>query len=274
MLKYFSKEFGEVFMETLTVNNKSFGLLNANTLRLIACILMLMDHAWATVIPGSDWLTYAGRMAFPIFAFQIAEGFFHTSDFKKYARRLFIFALISEIPFNLMYASSIIYPFHQNVMFTLLLGLLAIKSLDNIRIACSGRSLRIWNSSQVKAFILGIIKAALCVLAAGIGFTDYGMTGVLTIILFYLCRGFRLAPLVQLAGMVYINCFAIMGRTIPLTLGSISFDFPTQGFAVLSLIFIWLYNGKKGHSSKVLQYSFYAFYPVHMLILAMIVAAM
>lgn len=79
-------------METQTVNNniKSFGLINANTLRLIACILMLMDHAWATVIPGSDWLTYAGRMAFPIFAFQIAEGFFHTSDFKKYARRLFI----------------------------------------------------------------------------------------------------------------------------------------------------------------------------------------
>ena len=85
-------------METQTVNNniKSFGLINANTLRLIACILMLMDHAWATVIPGSDWLTYAGRMAFPIFAFQIAEGFFHTSDFKKYARRLFIFGLISE----------------------------------------------------------------------------------------------------------------------------------------------------------------------------------
>lgn len=262
-------------METQTVNNnvKYFGLINANTLRVIACILMLMDHAWATVIPGSDWLTYAGRMAFPIFAFQIAEGFFHTSDFKKYARRLFIFALISEIPFNLMYASSIIYPFHQNVMFTLLLGLLAIKSLDNIRMACAGRSFKGWNSSQVKAVILGIIKAALCVLAAGIGFTDYGITGVLTIILFYLCRGFRLAPLAQIAGMVYINCFAILGRTIPLVIGSLSFDFPTQGFAVLSLLLIWMYNGKKGRSSKALQYGFYAFYPVHMLILAMIVAA-
>ena len=261
-------------METQTVNNniKSFGLINANTLRLIACILMLMDHAWATVIPGSDWLTYAGRMAFPIFAFQIAEGFFHTSDFKKYARRLFIFGLISEIPFNLMYAGSFIYPFHQNVMFTLLLGLLAIKSLDNIRMACADRSFKDWNSSQVKAVILGILKTALCVLAAGIGFTDYGMTGVLTIILFYLCRGFRLAPLIQLAAMVYINCFAIMGRTIPLALGSMTFDFPTQGFAVLSLIFIWLYNGKKGRSSKALQYGFYAFYPVHMLILAIILA--
>ena len=263
-------------MEIKTVNNnaKSFGLINANTLRVIACILMLMDHSWATVIPGSDWLTYAGRMAFPIFAFQIAEGFFHTSDFKKYARRLFVFALISEIPFNLMYASSVIYPFHQNVMFTLLLGLLAIKSLDAIRMACAGHSFKDWNSSTVKFLILGLLKASLCVLAAGIGFTDYGITGVLTIILFYLCRGFRMAPLVQLAGMVYINCFAIMGRTIPLTLGSMSFDFPTQGFAVLSLIFIWLYNGKKGRSSKVLQYGFYTFYPVHMLILAMILAAM
>ena len=261
-------------MEIKTVNNniKSFGLINANTLRVIACILMLMDHAWATVIPGSDWLTYAGRMAFPIFAFQIAEGFFHTSDFKKYARRLFIFGLISEIPFNLMYASSVIYPFHQNVMFTLLLGLLAIKSLDNIRMACADRSFKDWNSSQVKAVILGILKTALCVLASGIGFTDYGMTGVLTIILFYLCRGFRGARLAQIAGMVYINCFALMGRTIPLALGSMTFDFPTQGFAVLSLIFIWLYNGKKGRSSKALQYGFYAFYPVHMLILAIIVA--
>lgn len=263
-------------METQTVNNnvKSFGLINANTLRLIACVLMLMDHTWATVIPGSDWLTYAGRMAFPIFAFQIAEGFFRTSNFKKYALRLFIFALISEIPFNLMYAGSIIYPFHQNVMFTLLLGLLAIKSLDATRMACAEHSFKNWNLSTVKAFILGIIKAALCVLAAGIGFTDYGMTGVLTIILFYLCRGFRGARLVQLAGMVYINCFALMGRTIPLALGSMVFDFPTQGFAVLSLIFIWLYNGKKGRSSKALQYGFYAFYPVHMLILTMIVAAM
>ena len=63
-----------------------------------------------------------------------------------------------------------------------------------------------------------------------------------------------------------------MGRTIPLALGSMTFDFPTQGFAVLSLIFIWLYNGKKGRSSKALQYGFYAFYPVHMLILAIIVA--
>ena len=70
--------------------------------------------------------------------------------------------------------------------------------------------------------------------------------------------------------MVLLNIIVFDGMTIPVSLGSFSYDFPTQGFAVLALIPIWLYNGKKGRSSKALQYGFYAFYPVHLLILALI----
>ena len=113
--------------------------LNATYLRLLALALMLLDHMWATIVPGNDWMTFIGRLAFPIFAFQIAEGYYHTSDFKRYAKRLLLFALISEIPFNLMMGSSVINPFHQNVMFTLLLGLLGITGLGiigNIAGAC------------------------------------------------------------------------------------------------------------------------------------------
>ena len=103
-----------------------FGGLNANTLRIIALVLMLSDHIWATAMSFGNWMTYIGRMAFPIFAFQIAEGYLHTSNFKKYALRLLGFAVVTEIPFNLFYSSRVFNPYHQNVLFTLLLGLLAI----------------------------------------------------------------------------------------------------------------------------------------------------
>ena len=92
--------------------------LSSFTLHVLAMILMLCDHLWATLLPGQEWLTCIGRIAFPIFAFMIAEGFYQTSNRKKYLKRMFIFALISEIPFNLIMSSGLINPFHQNVLFT------------------------------------------------------------------------------------------------------------------------------------------------------------
>ena len=74
--------------------------LNAMSLRLLALALMLLDHMWATIVPGNDWMTFIGRLAFPIFAFQIAEGYYHTSDFKRYAKRLLLFALMAVIMFK------------------------------------------------------------------------------------------------------------------------------------------------------------------------------
>lgn len=76
-------------------------LLDANALKIIAVVLMMLDHLWASVIPGNRWMTMLGRCAFPIFAFMVAEGYVHTSDVKKYIKRLFVFALISEIPFKI-----------------------------------------------------------------------------------------------------------------------------------------------------------------------------
>lgn len=235
---------------------KSIRFLDANILRGLACILMLCDHMWATIIPGNEWMTWVGRLAFPIFAFQIAEGYLHTSNFRNYAVRLLLFGLISEIPFDLVYGSTIFYPFHQNVMFTLLFGLLAIKALDNARQKRTG-----------KAWIAGILLAALCCLAASVIFTDYGALGVATVIMFYLCRDFRFAWAAQLALMILFNLVLFTGEYIPLTIGSHVFEIQTQGFAVFGLIPIWLYNGKKGISNKALQYGFYAFYPVHLLVL-------
>ena len=106
--------------------------IDALTLKLLAMAFMLLDHTWATVW-SVPWFTVVGRLAFPIFAFQIVEGFYHTSDRKRYMKRMALFALLSEIPFNLMVADSFIYPFHQNVMLTFLIALLLMNWMESKR---------------------------------------------------------------------------------------------------------------------------------------------
>ena len=157
------------------MTQRKFGLTAAH-LRILALILMLLDHLWATVVPGNNWMTYVGRMAFPNFAFQAAEGYHHTHDFKGYCKRLAIFAAVSEIPFNLMIFSSPIFPFHQNVMLTLLLGLLACRAWDNKK----------W------------WQIALLLLAGVVTFPDYGVMGVLTGLMFHVLRDWKWAQLLML----------------------------------------------------------------------------
>ena len=107
--------------------------LSAAALHILAMVLMLMDHLWATLLPAQDWLTCAGRLAFPIFAFMAVEGYFHTHSFRKYALRLALFAVLSEVPFDLMYGGTWFYPVHQNVIWTLLLGLLGVHLMETVR---------------------------------------------------------------------------------------------------------------------------------------------
>lgn len=222
------------------MNQKKTGLTAAH-LRILAMALMLLDHLWGTIVPGNDWMTYLGRMAFPIFAFQAAEGYRRTHDFKKYCKRLLIFGLISEIPFDLMISGSPVYLFHQNVMFTLLLGLLACRELDRRRI---------W-------------MVALIWLGAIVTLPDYGVLGVLTVVMFHV---FRDKPLWQLIALAVINIFGFEGRCLLLW----GLEIPVQSFAVLAWIPIRLYHGEKGPGGKALQQAAYWFYPVHMLILGLL----
>ena len=234
-------------------------IINNNTLKIIAMILMLLDHLWGTIIPGNQWMTLIGRMAFPIFAFLIVEGFFHTFFLKKYMKRLFIFGLISEIPFNLIYTGSMIFPFHQNVMFTLLLGLLIINEIDKLK-----------NNKEIKKKIIPILKIFLFLLISIIGFVDYGVTGVLTIVVFYLFRGFKLAWIGQLISLILLYIVFFEGQSVILNIFNYEYFLPLQSIGVLSLIFIWLYNGEKGKNNKLIKYLFYSFYPVHMLVIYLI----
>ena len=239
---------------------KKLKCIDALTLKLMAMLLMLLDHMWATVwdVP---WFTVVGRLALPIFAFQIAEGFAHTSDRKKYVKRMLLFALISEIPFNLVAANNLIYPFHQNTLFTFFIALVLMNWMEQAK-GNKWKFAAITATSVLLAYLLGLLT-----------FVDYYHYGIFTVLLFYWTRDLKLGWLLQLLGMLYIND-AIGGLVYPVTLFGQTMEIGQQMFAVLALIPIWMYNGKQGYHSKGVQYMCYGFYPVHMLVLYLLALVM
>lgn len=218
-------------------------------LKLIACITMLIDHFTYIFIPfGSLWWVGRGigRIAFPIYCFLLVEGFYHTSNRKKYLLRLLIFALISEIPFDLAFngfpgADTARLMNSQNVMWTLCIGFLLMMAYEGLKIKYP------WNSPVF--LLLGVLYILAFSGLAAILSTDYDFKGVLFILIFYLFRRKIIWIAVGLA--VVIALFSI----------------PLELAALFSLLFIVFYNGKEGRKVK---YVFYLFYPVHLLILGII----
>jgi len=230
-------------------------------LHLLAMACMLCDHLWGTIVPGSDWLTCIGRIAFPIFAFLLVEGYFHTKHLKKYALRLFVFALISEIPFNLAMGSRIFYPVHQNVLWSFLISLGLIHWNEKARAAGKlWKRLTVGTATLLLGFLLGLLTMV-----------DYLHAGILTVLVFYFFRKRTWQNLLaQILCLWYINAEILGGFGYDLSLWGHSFFFSRQSLALLALIPIWLYRGKKGHHSKAFQYFNYAFYPGHLLILGLL----
>ncbi len=244
-----------------TINSENIKGLNLLGLRIIAMVAMLSDHVWITIVDGNNWLTYLGRLAFPLFAFLLVEGFYHTSNRAKYLGRLFLFAIISEVPFNLMHNGTISYSLHQNVVWTLIVGLLVMMSIE------------VFKKKIDNVVVTGVVTVMMTYAGYYIAsntLIDYLGFGILTIVLFYTCHNLRYAWIGQLAGLIYINAVMMHSTTIPLTLFDATYEFPVQAFAVFSLLIIWKYNGTRGRYNNVLQYGSYFFYPVHMTILGLL----
>lgn len=248
-------------MENLTQNKRKWYELDSAILHVLAMLFMLCDHTWSTLLPNQQWLTCIGRLAFPIFAFMLVEGYFHTHDLKKYMCRMLISALISEIPFNLMYNGTIIYPFHQNVMWTFLIALSGMWLLDKVK-----QKKKLWIVIPLSALIV-----IAYVLLGFVTFVDYYGTGIMMVFTFYFFRNRKWwCYLGQFAVMYWLNVEILGGYYYPVKLFGHEFELIQQGIALLSLIPIWLYQGRQGHHSKAFKYFCYAFYPTHMLILYLI----
>lgn len=216
-------------------------------LHIWAMLLMLCDHLQLTLLPDLPILRCVGRLAFPLFAFMAVEGYLHTRSLKKYLLRLLMLAVISEVPFDLLVSGSVFDPMHQNVIWTIILGLCCIRAFENI--------------SAGRKMMLSAVVIIASLAAAIIARADYSSAGVLTLLAFYAFRGNTVrCRLMQLLSLAFINL---------VLLGGIEFAFPYQALAVLSLPIIWLYDGSQGPHNGFIKAANYLFYPAHILILAL-----
>lgn len=218
---------------------------------------MVVDHFGDVYFKQTSWMNLIGRFAFPIFAFQISEGYLHTKNLKKYFLRLFLFALISQIPFMLFYS---LYTdgLTLNIFFTLCIGLLAIFLYDKI----THFSFQSIKNEKIKSFFryfLGFLIVLLLGVLAQICHLDYGFFGIAIIFLFYLFRENKLAMVTSFILACIIN-YGIPCLQNGFNLWYIWLTI----FTVLPILFICLYNKKQGPKVK---YLLYFFYPVHLLIL-------
>jgi len=226
----------------------------------MAMAFMLCDHLWGTSFVNHDVFTCIGRLAFPIYAFLIAEGYFHTGNLKKYAARLFLFALLSELPFNLMMSGSLFFPLHQNVLWSFLISIGLIHWNETVK------EKQVW-----KRILVGIASLCIAYIGGIITFVDYYGAGILMVLTFYFFRGRKWWNyLGQLLCLWYLNCEMLGGFGYEVTLFGNTYFLARQGIALLALIPIWLYDGKQGYHSKPLQLIYYAFYPLHLLILGVL----
>lgn len=230
------------------------------SLHIMAMVFMLCDHMWGTSVVNHDIFTCIGRLTFPIYAFLLVEGYFHTGNLKKYIKRLFLFAVLSEIPFNLVMGSSWFYPLHQNVLWSFLISLGLIHWNEKVK------TRQLW-----KRILVGIATICIAYIGGIITFVDYNQAGILMVLIFYFFRGKKWWNyLGQLLCMWYVNCEILGGFGYEISLFGHTHFFTRQGIALLSLIPIWAYHGKQGYHSKKLQYVYYAFYPLHLLILGLL----
>lgn len=199
-------------------------------LKLLAMLAMTADHIGAVFFPGFPLLRWIGRLAMPILCFFIGEGLRHTRNPRQYLLRLTGFALLSELPFDLAFYGGIQWQ-HQNVYFTLALGLLALWAL------------RCRKSD-------GWLLALAAMLAAELLCCDYGMYGVLLILLL---DRFRSARTEQLAAAALLNV--------------VSFGLEIQTLSLAALPLLWLYNGQRGRDDHRL---FYLYYPAHLCVLGLL----
>ncbi len=225
-------------MESETTFLDKIRILDQTTLKLIAIVSMAIDHCGAVFFPQAIWMRLVGRIAMPIFCFFVAEGYRLSSDRPRYLLRMGIFALISEIPFDMALFEGRIGFEYQNVMWTFFFAILALMAYNKIKELVKGLPGR----------LLGALASIAIAFFAVLLSTDYSAYGVGLVLIFYVMYEKGLLAQNAVAALYQI---ATSGQS-------------PQSYAVISAVPLMMYSGKKG---KGFKWFFYSFYPLHLTII-------
>lgn len=218
-------------------------------LKLIACVTMLIDHIGVAIIerlsfPGMVPCYFVcriiGRVAFPIYCFLLVEGMRRTKSPLKYILRLGVGVLLSELPFDLIFRGGFSWTY-QSVMVTLTLGA--------VMLLCIQKTDKKWLQALLVVPFAVLAELAKC---------DYGGWGIAMIAAFALLDKFSL----QFVGVLLVS--ALMPSAGISVFGVF---FSIELVAILAMLPIRFYSGRKLSYNKAIQWAFYLFYPAHLLIL-------
>lgn len=246
---------------------EKYRCINGSVLKWIGIFTMFIDHVGLVLVWKIFLLTLdptwsdlyhifrdIGRIAFPIFCFLLVEGFEHTRDRKKYLGRMCLFALISEIPFDLAIRGKWFTFEKSSVMLTFVLGLLLLSILHWLLEPIKGKGV---NPIAFLRALLALAAIGITMKLAGLLHVDYGAVGILSILLFYLYRNNRFWAALLGCGALLLSFSSTKELQIKYV------ELP----ALLAILPIMFYDGTRGRQNK---YFFYVFYPVHLLLLGLL----
>ncbi len=274
-----------------------------DSLKIIALLTMLIDHIGAVFFPDQLLWRTIGRIAFPIFSWQLVEGYLHTSNRFKYALRIFLFGCVSQIPYMFLNSDITMKPLHINIMFQLFSGILLLAALSQASKQWIGIK-----ENFFPAFILSFFWFAVSIILVLLPdlvhvwipdfLFSYGTYGQLMFIIFYLFRRqpFHLALAYCLLSLFHTvetigmwdadNVGGFAGMKIfteywsdPVSLTTALFwslqSLPTmdsiyfQARSIIALPFIWIFENRPGRL-RLNRWIAYWFYPVHMAVLVFV----
>ena len=221
-------------------------ILNSFHIKILACLFMLIDHIGAFLFPDPQFigLRIVGRLAFPLFAFMVANGYYYSKNRRNYLLRLLIFGAAIQIPYSIV-LSQFGFPQMFNIFFTLSLGLLSIMAYEYQRERFGNHSGMVWM----------LLLAAVGELIGA----DYGAYGV---ILIFLAHVFYASPLRLALGWGALNLlYFFLSEAGAVNMSTI------QVYSVFSIFMVAAYNNKEGRKAKLF---FYIFYPLHIAALFLI----